>query len=117
MNKYLTWVQSTLKAHAAGLTAAVTLLIADLHSAHNLSNLTAEQWYGIVGAFVAAFVVVHVIPNTPADGTAVVDVPSDGTLPYPGGVLSGVSTEVPSDAPVVPALPAGTTASPTIVGA
>lgn len=49
-----------LKAHLAGIGAAVTLLIADLQAGH----VSAEQWYGIVGAYLATAAVVAVAPNT-----------------------------------------------------
>jgi hypothetical protein len=52
---------SYLKAHLAGLGAALALLIADLNS--NV-GLTAADWYGIVGAALGVGAVVAVAPNT-----------------------------------------------------
>lgn len=116
-NKYL---YPYLKAHAAGIVAAVSLFITDLQI-DNGHALSGDQWIGVVGAYLGAAAIVAAVPNSPKPGTVdeVVDVPTSVTLPYPGGVLNGVATDTPvvADAPVQTVLPDGTTASATIVGA
>lgn len=61
--KLLASVNSSLKAHAAGLGAAVTLLLADLDVSNSVS---LHQWVAIVGAYLGVGAAVHIIPNAPA---------------------------------------------------
>lgn len=53
---------ASLKAHSAGLGAALTLLITDLNQA---GGMTADKWYGVLGAYAGVGAVVHMVPNTP----------------------------------------------------
>lgn len=63
LTKLTASASSSLKAHSAGLGAAVTLLLADL----DLSNhVTLHQWVAIAGAYLGVGAVVHMVPNTPA---------------------------------------------------
>lgn len=53
-------VNRFLKAHLAGLGAALSLVVADLAA----GSLTLTDWYGIVGAALGVGAVVAVVPNS-----------------------------------------------------
>jgi len=55
------FVSGYLKAHVAGVVAALSLVIVDLNS----GSITGADWIGIAGAFVGAAAAVAVVPNTP----------------------------------------------------
>ena len=61
-NKIETWVSATLKAHVAGLTAAIALLITFLQAGQTLD---LAHWAGIVGAYLGVGVATYTVPNTP----------------------------------------------------
>lgn len=58
---------ASLKAHSAGVGAAVTLLLADLNAD---SHVTLHQWIAVAGAYAGVGAAVHMVPNTVA---AVID--------------------------------------------
>lgn len=62
VEKLIASTSSSLKAHSAGLGAALTLLITDLNQA---GGMTADKWYGVAGAYLGVGAVVHMVPNTP----------------------------------------------------
>jgi hypothetical protein len=62
MNIIAKYVHAYLKAHAAGLGAAITLILSDLD---NGSLNTWAQWAAIVGAYLGTAAVVSAVPNTP----------------------------------------------------
>lgn len=83
--KLYNWFQSTLKAHAAGVSAAVALLIADLNGLKQGQTITLDQWYALAGTYLGVGAVVHSVPNTvvatvvdPADVLAA-QLPDDGS--------------------------------------
>lgn len=55
-------VGAYLKAHAAGLGAALSLFIADLNTGQ---HVTGGQWLQVIGAYLGVSVVVAAVPNTP----------------------------------------------------
>lgn len=75
--KYLT---NYLKAHVAGITAALTLILADMSNNPSLGHgggLTANDWFAIVGAYVGVASAVAVVPNAaPAPAAAVPGAPA-----------------------------------------
>ena len=83
-------VNGYLKAHVAGIAAAVTLVITDLT---NGGISTADQWAAIVVAFLAAFGLTAVVPNTATQAPVL----------------------TPAPAPVAPVVVAPTAVSPVVV--
>lgn len=86
MNVITRWISPFLKAHAAGLGAAVALLIADLNSLKPGQGLTMLEWIAIAGAYLGVGAVVATVPNTPKPGDtvlvpAVVAVPDVSVTP------------------------------------
>lgn len=62
LNKLVaTYVSPFLKAHSAGATAALAMLISFKAGV----NLTADQWYAVAGTYLGVGAVVHTVPNTP----------------------------------------------------
>lgn len=70
LTKIVAHINAYLKSHVAGLSAAGTLLIADL----NAGRLTGNDIYAIVGAYLGTAAIVAIVPNTPAPAAPVVDV-------------------------------------------
>lgn len=58
----LAHVNKFLKAHAAGLGAAITLALADLNAGH----VSPAQWLAVAAAYLGVGAVVAVVPNTPS---------------------------------------------------
>lgn len=61
------WLSAWLKAHLAGIGAALSVLIADLNTEH---HITMTDWYWIVGAALGVGAVVAVAPNTTKQAVA-----------------------------------------------
>jgi hypothetical protein len=70
------YVSAYLKAHMAGIIAALVVVLTDLNAP---GGLHTADWYGIAAAFAAAFGIVAAVPNTPAPvpAPAVADAPQD----------------------------------------
>lgn len=64
-------ISQFLKAHVAGLGAALTLVLADL----NTGSLTLNDWYGIVGAALGVGAAVAIAPNAVVKAVAPVVAP------------------------------------------
>lgn len=80
MNLVVSKINKYLKAHLAGVGAALTLLISDLNSK---SHLTSGDLYAIIGAYLATGAIVAVAPNTaetPAVPAPDVDLPDASLL-------------------------------------
>lgn len=77
----MSWISSYLKAHVAGLGAALALVLADLNAN---GSLTLNDWYGIVGAALGVGAAVATVPNTPKAAAV------DDVLPEPEPVVQDV---------------------------
>lgn len=75
MSAFEKYVLVYLKAHFAGLGAAVSLLLTDLHGGHALGALTGNQWIAIAGVALGVGAVVGAVPNKTPDAPAVADAP------------------------------------------
>lgn len=76
-------ISKYLKAHVAGLGAALALVLADLNAN---GHLTMNDWYGIVGAALGVGAVVATVPNTQSTPDAGVK----DVLPEPEPVVQDV---------------------------
>lgn len=64
-------ISKFLKAHVAGLGAALALIVADL----NTGSLSLTDWYGIVGAALGVGAAVAIVPNAVVKAAAPVVAP------------------------------------------
>lgn len=56
-------ISAQLKAHIAGLGAALVLLVADLNTG---DHVTLAQWAAIAAAYLGVGAVTYTVPNTPS---------------------------------------------------
>lgn len=64
MNAY---VQSALKAFAAGLSAAAVYMVGILSADATLGDVTLVQWLGLIPVVAATYGITWTVPNTPAE--------------------------------------------------
>lgn len=80
----MSFVNSYLKAHLAGLGAALSLVVADLNAGH----LTLTDWYGIVGAALGVAAAVAVVPNGAPKAAALAPVAAPVAAPAAQDVVA-----------------------------
>lgn len=82
-------ISKFLKAHIAGIVSATFLAVSDIT---NGGITSADQWSVIVGAYLAAFGLVAVIPNNDGSAPAPAVIPQDVVAPAASDVASAIQT-------------------------